>query len=150
MGCRLVFTDKLDLLKNKFDIEVLADDKIFVSAVVLPSVLKFLKETPEFGYDMLTSVIANDLCGCFELIYVLYSSTLFDTIKVAIRVNSSAHSVVDVFKSAHFDECEIFDMFGINFVGNEKLKRLFMPESWIGHPMRKDYVLDDKRLVWNE
>ena len=58
-------------------------------------------------------------------------------------------SITEIFKSAHFDECEIFDMFGIEFLGNKNLKRLFMPKEWVGYPLRKDYVLDDSRLAWN-
>ena len=58
--------------------------------------------------------------------------------------------MVSLYKSAHFDECEIYDLFGVKFVGNEKLKRLFMPETWIGHPLLKSYELNDERLVWND
>ena len=43
-----------------------------------------------------------------------------------------------------------YDMFGINFIGNEDLKRLYMPENWEGYPLKKDYRMDDKRLVWND
>ena len=45
---------------------------------------------------------------------------------------------------------EIYDLFGVKFVGNDELKRLYMPESWEGHPLRKDYTEKDERLSWND
>ena len=63
---------------------------------------------------------------------------------------NSIKSVVSLYKSAHFDECEIFDLFGVKFEGNDNLKRLYMPETWQGHPLLKSYVQNDERLVWND
>ena len=58
---------------------------------------------------------------------------------------------LQIFLSLQFaDENEIYDLFGINFKGNENLKRLYMPEDWQGFPLRKDYVQDDTRLCWND
>ena len=39
---------------------------------------------------------------------------------------------------------------GIKFIGNDELKRLYMPEGWEGHPLKKDYENKDSRLNWNE
>jgi type IV secretory pathway VirB4 component len=52
--------------------------------------------------------------------------------------------------SAVADEKEIYDLFGVKFLGNEELKRLYMPENWQGHPLKKDYVDNDERLNWND
>jgi hypothetical protein len=48
------------------------------------------------------------------------------------------------------DEKEIFDLLGVNFIGNKELKRLYMPETWEGHPLKKDYQENDERLNWND
>ena len=61
----------------------------------------------------------------------------------------SISSVITLYKSAYFDECEIFDMFGVNFKGNIYLKRLYMPETWLGNPLLKSYIQNDERLAWN-
>lgn len=148
----------IDILKEKFDsVECIVQensfDKIRVNSKDLINLLCFLQNNAEFDMTMLSTIIAIDLPENFELIYDLYSINSNKSIRVSLLLEKNsptAQSVVDVFKSAYFDECEIFDLFGINFSNNEKLKRLFMPKGWKGHPLRKDYVQDDERLVWNE
>ena len=121
-----------------------------ISCENLCSALIFLKNAPEYDFDMLHTIVAVDLIDKIELNYVLFSSARYEFYTVKLQVAKVAPSVVSVFKSAHFDECEIYDLFGINFDGNKDLKRLLMPETWIGHPLLKSYELNDERLAWNE
>lgn len=113
-------------------------------------VLKNLLELKNSGFNILTSIIATDYKDCVELNYRLYSTFQTRFFDYKIYVKGEADSVVSIYPSAHFDECEIFDMFGIKFNGNKNIKRLLNPKSWVGHPLNKDYVLNDERLVWNE
>lgn len=137
------------LLYEKFDIEIISDKVIMHSDII--QTLEFLKNTPEYSFNMLTSIVAVDLNDKIELIYQLYSSNNNFTLNLsAYTEDFSAKSVTSLYKSAYFDECEIYDLFGVKFIGNSGLKRLFLPESWIGHPMLKSYELKDDRLVWNE
>lgn len=137
------------LLSEKFNLDCSADK--FIVGENLPAFLEFLKNTPEYSFDVLTSIVANDLGDKIELIYQLYSTLTFNKLCISSYcVDSFAQSVVSVYKSAYFDECEIFDMFGVKFEGNSNLRRLYMPESWVGHPMLKSYELADERLAWNE
>jgi NADH-quinone oxidoreductase subunit C len=52
-------------------------------------------------------------------------------------------SVVPVFRSAEFQEREIYDLFGIVFTGHPDLRRILMWDEFADHPMRKDYVPPD-------
>jgi hypothetical protein len=48
-------------------------------------------------------------------------------------------SVVGVWPTADWHEREVYDFFGVVFDGHPDLKRILMPDEWIGHPLRKDY-----------
>lgn len=138
-----------DIIFNKFENVQFQDNKLKVSKNFV-EVLEFLKNTPEFDFDMLTSIVAVDMKKHIELIYQLYSSKNNNVLEVSFEAYASAPSVIEVYKSAYFDECEIFDLFGVDFLGNENLKRLFMPETWVGNPLLKSYEMKDERLAWNE
>lgn len=146
---------------EKFNIEIPAVvgnsfDKIRVESDHLCDLLNFLKNNAQFSFDRLNTIIAVDLgleAKLFELIYDLHSVQTGQSARISVFVDrESPHvpSVVEIYKSAYFDECEIFDMFGINFDNNPDLKRLLMPNGWIGNPLKKDYEQSDKRLAWNE
>lgn len=150
-----------DVLKERFpDIEIIKKensfDKIRIENSKLRDLLKFLKNNAQFTFDRLNTIIAADLgveAALFELIYDLHSVETGDMGRVSVLTDRNAPhvpSVVDIFKSAYFEECEIYDLFGITFDGNPNLKRLLMPKGWIGHPLRKDYELKDERLSWSE
>jgi NADH-quinone oxidoreductase subunit C len=62
------------------------------------------------------------------------------TLHVAAEGDSpTVPSVTSVWPSASFMERETFDLFGIGFEGHPNLTRIFMPDEWEGHPLRKDY-----------
>lgn len=139
------------ILKSKFNnVELINESKVVVNSELV-QVFDYLKNTPEFDFDILTSIIAIDLTDKIELIYQLMSSETSETLSVSYYTdNYTAPTVTNIYKSANFDECEIFDLFGVEFIGNKNLKRLLMPENWVGHPLLKSYVQNDERLVWND
>ena len=105
----------------------------------------------KYTYNVLKDIKAIDRNPKgIELIYHLYSQDNEEDLFISIIVKDEAESVIDLFKSAIADENEIYDMFGVKFVGNENLKRLYMPENWEGHPLKRDYAEDDSRLAWND
>ena len=122
--------------------------KILVKTSIA-KVLDFVRKN--YRYDMLKEIIATQLeNGMFELTYRLFSIEDGEDVLISIIVGDEAESVSKIFDSAVADEKEIYDLFGIKFLGNDDLKRLYMPESWEGHPLRKDYKESDERLSWNE
>lgn len=126
----------------------LVGNKIVIQSNLLGVIEFVLKEYP---YDMLKEIIATDKGEeGVELTYHLYSVDDEEDLFISITVKDEIESVTGIFKSAEADENEIYDLFGIKFIGNENLKRLYMPEDWEGHPLRKDYKEDDKRLEWND
>lgn len=145
---------------EKFNIEIIRNensfDKIRVDSSNLYDLLHSLANNAEFAFDRLNTIIAVDLgveTNKFELIYDLHSVEIGKSLRVSVLVDrdvAKVPSVVEIYKSAYFDECENYDMFGINFDKNPDLKRLYMPKGWLGHPLRKDYELNDERLAWND
>ena len=139
-----------NILKNKNSF-----DKFTVDKSSLVEALNYLKNNAVFDFDRLNTIIAIDLgidTNQFELIYDLYSSKTGNMGRISVFVDrNSPHvpSVTGIFKSAYFDECEIYDMFGVIFDNNPNLKRLLMPKGWIGYPLRKDYKQEDDRIEWN-
>lgn len=139
-----------DLLKEYYPEIFVNDDYIYVENNIY-DVISFLKTRNIICFDMLTEIIATDYTQFIQICYNLYSSESNEFVKVITNVTyNSIKSVVPLFKSAYFDECEIYDLFGINFEGNNYLKRLYLPDTWQGHPLLKSYKQTDERLVWND
>ena len=104
-----------------------------------------------YGFTVLKEIIAVDNQDKgIELIYNFYSIRDEENLLLSYSTKNEAPSVSNFFESAIADEKEIFDMFGVNFIGNEELKRLYMPDSWQGNPLKKDYIENDERLNWND
>jgi NADH-quinone oxidoreductase subunit C len=76
----------------------------------------------------------------FELIYILYSFSRNERIRIKTRTSESlaVPSITSAFPGANWLEREAFDMFGVLFEGHPNLKRILMPDEWRGHPLRKD------------
>jgi NADH-quinone oxidoreductase subunit C len=105
-------------------------------------VAAYLKDTPglEFDYcDMLTAV---DYPDRLEITYRLIS--LPHNRLTVLKVNLDRHepvipSLISLYRSAEFQEREIFDLFGVRFSGHPYLRRIMLWEGFEGHPLLKDY-----------
>lgn len=128
-------------------------DKTTINPQELHAHLSHLKNNAEFDFDRLNMIVAIDNKDNIELIYDLYSTNRAQSGRVSVLLDANtphAQSIVDIYKSAYFDECEIYDLFGVVFDKNPNLKRLLMPKGWVGHPLRKNYEPTDERLSWGE
>ena len=129
------------------DVE-LVGNKIILKGEVSKAV-EFVKVN--YGFNILKEIAAVDLGEAgVELNYHLFSVENEEDLILSIVVKGEAESVSSIFDSAIADENEIYDLFGINFIGHDDLKRLYMPEAWKGNPLKKDYVEDDEKLRWND
>lgn len=125
----------IEELKNMFADCELTSDKIIIKSN-LKKTIEFVKE--KYGFDLFKEIIAVDNKEeGIELTYRFYSTDDEEDALISINVKDEAESIVGVFDAAAADEKEIYDMFGVKFIGNEELKRLYMPEDWEGHPLRK-------------
>jgi NADH-quinone oxidoreductase subunit C/D len=115
-------------------------------------VLRDLKEGVAGPYKMLFDLTAVDERfrtprlhqpkSAFTLIYHLLSfeRNQFLRIKVALQEERlSAPTITDIWSSANWYEREVWDMFGIAFEGHPSLRRILMPKTWVGHPLRKEH-----------
>lgn len=137
----------IEELKNIFSECELSENKICIKNN-LHIIIDFIKNN--YSFKILKSITAIDLGNEIELLYSLYSIENDENVIISIKVQNEAESIIDIFDSAKADENEIYDLFGINFIGNDNLKRLYMPENWDGFPLRKDYIQNDTRLAWND
>lgn len=105
------------------------------------SLAKKLKE--ELGFDYLVSVTGVDWKETLGCMYYLTSTTTQE--KVSVKVATAdfekpmLHSVSDLWKVALIQEREVFDFYGIVFIGHPDMRRLFMRTDWVGYPLRKNY-----------
>lgn len=95
------------------------------------------------GYDQGPG---QDLVSFYDLTKVSDNADRPEEIRVKVflpREDARVPSVYWIWKTADWHERETFDMFGIVFEGHPNLKRILMPEDWVGWPLRKDYVSPD-------
>lgn len=86
----------------------------------------------------------------FDVVWNLYSMTTNERLRLKAHVSpgESVPSVTSVWAGADWPERECFDLFGIVFEGHPDLRRLLLPEQWLGHPLRKDYDILKQDTEW--
>lgn len=107
-----------------------------------------MKDLKSKGYEHLSLITGVDRKDYMEVVYHLHS--LKDNQYVVVKVETRDYkipSVVDLWQSADWDEREEYDLMGIIFEGRKDLKRLFLPENWVGHPLRKNYDLKKAQYI---
>jgi NADH-quinone oxidoreductase subunit C len=99
-------------------------------------------------FDDLTAVDWFPSSPRFQVSYHLLSHTYKEYIRLRVlldEANPSVASITPVWPSANYYEREVFDLFGIRFEGHPNLRRIMMPDDWVGHPLRKDYPVEGYR-----
>lgn len=94
------------------------------------------------GFVMLSAVTAVDRMNSIEVMFIcrkLEANGLVIVGTLIDRDDPRIPSLVKIFPTAHFHERETFDLMGVYFEGNPDLRRILLPEHWVGHPLRKDY-----------
>jgi NADH-quinone oxidoreductase subunit C len=142
-----------DLVKERFATEVLRTGQhagqrwVEVKRDQIVEILRALRDG--LAFEMLMDLTATDWLNQgqperFCVVYQLYSLTHNDYYRVKAWLpeeDPEIDTVIGLWKAAPFAEREVFDMFGIRFRGHEGLKRILLPETYPGFPLRKDYPL---------
>jgi NADH-quinone oxidoreductase subunit C len=122
--------------------------RLIVPANRLMDLLTALKK--EHGFDMLIDITAADYLEYegatdrYGVIYCLLNTASGERLVVKTFVNDpdpALPSVYSLWKGADWMEREVYDMFGVRFLGHPDLRRILMPEEFTAFPLRKDYPL---------
>lgn len=114
----------------------------------LVAALRFLKE--EAGFDSLEDLVVFDNLRSpvesgrrFTVVYRLFKlpGGVRCRLEVEAGEDEALLSAVNVYRSADWLEREAYDMFGVRFDGHPDLRRIYMPDDFEGHPLRKDFPL---------
>ncbi len=107
------------------------------------------------GFNMLIDLTAVDYSAIasrplppglsadrFELVVTFRSHAQRRRVRLRVQLDGespTAPSLYRLYPGCDYLEREVYDMFGIAFDGHPDLSRILMPETWVGHPLRKDY-----------
>ena len=97
----------------------------------------------QLHYDVLSAVVGMDWTEALGCVYYLTNTSTHELLHVKVatadRENPRLHSVVDLWPVANFQEREVYDFYGIVFIGHPDMRRMFLRTDWVGYPLRKDY-----------
>lgn len=134
----------------------------------LGSMFDFLKSSEEYPMEMMMDVTAVDYLGSeyaqkpnltdreetpesptrYDIVYHFYSVSQNKRLRVITSCGGENPEVLSCYqwwRAAHFMEREVWDMFGVKFTNHPNLTRLLLYKEFEGHPLRKDYSVDDEQ-----
>ena len=126
---------------------------LFIEPKDVAAVCRRLKDDERFSLDYLADLTAVDYPAeqRLDVVYHLYSIAKKHgpvTLKVKLpRANPTVASVTPIWRGAEFQEREAYDLYGVIFEGHPDLRRILMWDGFEGHPMRKDYVVEDQDVL---
>jgi NADH-quinone oxidoreductase subunit C len=130
------------------------DPFLLVSPAKLHQVVAFLRDSSELSYISLSVISATDflptktaegaeVAGRVEVLYVLFSFKNKHQVSVKVhlpRETPEVDSISDLYRAAVWYERECYDMIGVVYKNHPYLKRILLPQDWVGYPLRRDYV----------
>lgn len=146
-------TSVADKLKERFvnavwdTSEAHGELTLVVSREQVVAICRFLKTDPDLRYNVLMDMAGVDYLGReprFEVVYHLYSIDHNRRLRLKVRVAENdlvVPSVTSVWSTANWHEREAFDMLGIHFSDHPDLRRIYMPDDYPAHPLRKDFPI---------
>jgi len=128
---------------------VRGDDVVTLSRTAVRDSFAALKQDAKLAFTFLSDITAVDYWKKketrFEVVYQLISMRQRKRLRIRVAVpenDPSVDSLVPLWRGANFLEREVWDLFGIRFVGHPDLRRILLYEEFEGHPLRKDYPVN--------
>ena len=112
----------------------------------LVDALRYLRDEPDLGFDFLSDLSCTDWPGREPRIWMAYHLSSGHGMRVRVKAGLPEDDLriataTGVHPSANWHEREVYDFFGVTFDGHPDLRRIELPDEWIGHPLRKDEPL---------
>ncbi len=125
------------------------EEIIFLSREGMLETFRLLKEDLQLDFNFLMDITAVDYLGKktprFEVVYQMYSLSHNRGLRVKVALGEEeleVPSLTSLWKSADWLEREAWDMFGVRFQGHPDLRRILLYDEFQGHPLRKDYPVN--------
>jgi NADH-quinone oxidoreductase subunit C len=148
----------VDALNEKFGGEILksysflGQNQIDVKKTRIGEIMLFLRDNSlmPFAYLVDETAVHWPKTEEFEIVYILYSFEGNERLRVKARVKEweEIESVVSVWSTANWLEREVYDMFGVRYANHPDMRRILLPEDWVGFPLRKDYNIRLQDVDW--
>lgn len=149
MGTNNIF----NILKAEFGDNIIdfndqqpVDPFILVNPEQLFEICHTLRDKDDFQFDYLMSLSGMDLGEKLGVVYHLYSMVHRHKVVLKVAVpkdDPKVPSVERIWRSADWHEREAYDLMGIYFENHHNLIRILCPYDWEGHPLRKDYQVQE-------
>lgn len=138
-------------LKEKFG-DALLGEREFMGQVTLEVHKDHMKEV--LAYLQPDYKVLMDLTGVdyllpskrTKVVYWLHNPDNRERLRIVVYAerDEALPTVTDLWPGADWYERELYDLFGVKFDGHPELKRILMPDDWVGHPLRRDYALTEE------
>lgn len=117
--------------------------RINIPDAKLHKLVETLRDDADLAFDYLITIVGMDWTTSLGCIYYLTSTRSKEIVAVKVettdRTRPMLHSIADLYSIAGILEREVYDFYGIVFIGNPDMRRIFLNIDWVGYPLRKDY-----------
>lgn len=113
-------------------------------------ILNAAAKAKEMGFDHLSVITGVDYSDRVEVIYNFFSYSKKQNLVLKAMLDHdtpSIDSLTTLWKTADWLERETYDLVGIKFNGHPNMRRILLPDGWMGHPLRKDYDMKTEQFI---
>jgi NADH-quinone oxidoreductase subunit C len=148
----------LEALKSKFGDAILSTSTAYGDEVAtvkrdrLVEIAAFLRDDPAMAMNLPSFCTCTDWLGFdrprFQMLYQLRSLVHGHRIRLSVDLDeedATCPTLSELWPAFNWLEREAFDMYGIKFTGHPDLRRIYMYDEFVGHPLRKDYPKDRRQ-----